>query len=125
MLEKIAFIYSDSKEQNNLFTPYHTRFDCAIKYGTNCEPFKFNYQCNTAHTMPNIKDVMYSLLLDTFTYDDAKDVYEFCEELGYDYIDYYEKVSFMYNICRETSFAIHNMFTDEEISKLYDETTEL
>lgn len=124
MLEKIAFIYTESEEQDNLFTPYHTKFDCAIQYGTNCKPYKFNYQCNTAHTMPNIKDVMYSLLLDAFAYNDAKDIYDFCEVLGYDYIEDYEKVVSMYDACKKTSNALHNMFSDDEISALYDESVE-
>ena len=124
MLNKIAFIYTESENQKDLFTPNHTRFDCAIKYGTNCTPYKFDYQCNADYTTPNIKDIMYSLLLDAFAYDDAEDIYDFCAELGYDYIENHEKVLSMYNACKKTSLAIHNMFTDEEISKLYDESTE-
>ena len=122
MLNKIAFIYSESDNQQDLFTPYHTRFDCAIQYGTNCEPYKFDYQCNTAHTMPNIKDVMYSLLLDAWAYDDAENVFEFAEELGYDITDDYDKITKMYDACRNTRNALHRMFTDAELEVLDEET---
>lgn len=124
MLNKIALIYTESENQQDTFTPYHTRFDCAIKYGTNCKPYRFDYQCNTDHMTPNIKDIMYSLLLDAFAYDDAEDVYDFCAELGYDYIENHEKVLSMYNACKKTSEAMHRMFTDAEITNLYDEATE-
>lgn len=126
MLEKIAFIYTESEEQDNLFTPHHTKFDCAIQYGTNCKPYKFTYQCNTAYTMPNIKDIMYSLLLDAWSYEEARDIQDFANELGYDYFDEYEreKLCRMYDECKRTFNALHKMFTDAEIEILNEETTE-
>ena len=122
MLEKIAFIYTESEEQDNLFTPHHTKFDCAIQYGTNCEPYKFNYQCNTAYMMPNIKDIMYSLLLDAWSYDNTEDAYDCANELGFDMVEDYKKVIDMYMNCKNTSIALHRMFTDAELEKLNEET---
>lgn len=122
MLEKIAFIYKESDNQQNLFTPYHTRFECAIKYGTDCTPYVFDYQCNTDHVLPNIKDVMYSLLLDAWSYDDAEDEYAFANEFGFDTIEDCEKVIKMYMACKKTSIAIHKMFTDAELETLEKET---
>lgn len=124
MLNKIAFIYTESENQKNLFTPNHTRFDCAIKYGTNCEPYRFDYQCNPDHMTPNIKDVMYSLLLDAMAYDEADNIFDFCDEFGYDCIDNYDKAIEIYNACKKTSITLHNMFTDAELDELAEETEE-
>ena len=124
MLGKIALIYEESNDQSKAFTPCHTVFDCAIQYGTNCEPYKFNYQCNTAYTIPNIKDIMYSLLLDAWSYEDAENIYDFASELGYDIIDDYDKIIKMYDACREIRNALYRMFSEMELEKLNEETTE-
>lgn len=126
MLEKIAFIYTESENQKDLFTPKHTRFDCAIQYGTNCKPYKFDYQCNTDFMMPNIKDVMYSLLSSMevvdYEYDNA---YDMGKELGYDLCDEWEKIEKIWKSCSETSKALHKMFTDEEIQTLSYEVNDI
>ena len=124
MLNKIAFIYEEANDQSNTFTPYHIRYDCVIKYGTNCKPYRFDYQCNPDHMTPNIKDVMYALLSDTASYDGADNIFDFCDEFGYDCIDNYDKAIEIYNACKETSIAIHNMFTDDELDELSEELNE-
>ena len=121
MLNKIAFIYTESKNQNDLFTPHHTRFDCAIKYGTNCDPYKFTYQCNTDYNMPNIKDIMYSLMLDAQTYEEYDNAYDMACDLGYDYYEEKEKVEKIWNSCKETCEALHEMFTQDELDDLAEE----
>lgn len=121
MLNKIAFIYTESENQNDLFTPYHTRFDCAIKYGTNCKPFEFPYQCNVDHTTPNIKDVMDSLMLDAQTYEEYDNAYDMACGLGYDYYEEKEKVEKIWNSCKETCEALQEMFTQDEFNDLIEE----
>ena len=124
MLEKIAFIYTESEEQDNLFTPYHTKFNCAIKYGTHCTPFEFPYQCNTDHVMPNIKDIMECLMLDASTYDECACAKDMADELGYNYYEDTERVEYIWDECEKTSKALHAMFTDEELQKLSDEVND-
>ena len=124
MLNKIAFIYEEAENQSNTFTPYHTRYDCVIKYGTNGKPYRFDYQCNPDHELPNIKDVMYSLLSDAMAYDEADNIFDFCDDLGYDCIDNYDEAIKIYNACKKTSIALHNMFTDAEIQSIETETNE-
>lgn len=124
MLNSIAFIYEESANQNDTFTPHHTRYDCAIKYGTYAEPYKFTYQCNPDYTTPNIKDVMDSLLLDASSYDDSTDIYDFCNEYGYDIYENESKCYDVYNACKRTSEALHRMFTDDELEDIFNELEE-
>ena len=125
MLNKIAFIYTEAKEQNDLFTPHHTKFDCAIQYGTNCKPFEFPYQCNIEYVQPNIRDIMECLMLDAQVYDceyaDAKDM---ADGFGYDYFEEQEKVDNMWNACKRASEALHRMFTQDELDELAEEINE-
>ena len=121
MLNKIAFIYTESENQNDLFTPYHTRFDCAIQYGTNCKPFEFPYQCNADHTTPNIKDCMDCLLLDANTYEEFNCARDMADGLGYDYYEDYKKVDEIWDACERTFEALHEMFTQDELVKLAEE----
>ena len=118
MLNKIAFIYTESENQNDLFTPYHTRFDCAIKYGTHSEPFKFNFQCNTAHDFPTIASVMYSLIVDGESYQFSYGFEDFMACNGY--YDY-EKSKEIYDECKRICEGLHKMFTDDEIQAIMDE----
>ena len=122
MLKKIAFIYEEAKKQENKFTPYHTVFDCAIQYGTNCEPYRFTYQCNTDYNMPNIKDIMYSLMMDSQTYEfEYNDAFDMACGLGYDYYEEKEKVDNIWKSCKETCEALHRMFSQDELDELAEE----
>ena len=121
MLRKIAFIYTESENQKDTFTPYHTRFDCAIKYGTNCKPYTFTYQCNTDHDIPTIASVMYSLIIDGEGYEESRNILEFGIYNGYDVDNDYEKVVQVYNECKRTYEALHEMFTDEELQEIMNE----
>ena len=118
MLKKIAFIYTESENQTNLFTPFHTKFDCAIKYGTNCKPYKFTFQCNTAHDIPTIASVMYSLIIDADGYNSSRGILDFMACNGY---EDYEEGERVYDECKKTYDALHQMFTDEEIQAIMDE----
>lgn len=120
MLELINFTYSEAEEQNNLFTPLHTLFDCTIEYNGN--KYDFNYQCNTTHCEPSLVDCLDCLFLDASAYDDSKDIYEFAEAFGYDIED--EETERAYNDCKKTSEALDYMFTNEEYSKIQDEICE-
>ena len=122
MLEKINFSYTESENQNNLFTPHHTNFDCMIKY--NGKQFKFPYQCNTAYSMPNAKDCIYAILMDAMSFNDASDILDFANEFGYDLYEDAKKVTKVYKACERAYNSLHRLFTDAELSELEEETDE-
>lgn len=112
MLEKINFSYKVADEQDNLFTPNHTKFKCKIKYmGLQ---YTFDYQCNTTHMHPNLNDCMECIISDMFAYEDALDVIDFCNEFGYED----SKGLKVYKACKKVSKALHRLFTDEEIEAI-------
>lgn len=122
MLDKITFTYEESENQNELFTPYHTKFDCMIKY--NGKQFSFPYQCNIAHSKPNIKDCMDCLLLDASSYEQSQDILDFANEFGYDMYEDKAKVRKIYNACKKTYNRLNTIFTDVELNELYEEIAE-
>ena len=109
MLEKIKFSYKEADRQEGLFTPSHTLFKCKIKID-GCQ-FTFYYQCNTAHTEPNLLDCMYAIISDMDCYDACRDIKDFNFEFGY--ID-----NKAYKACKRTSKALHRLFSDEELGQI-------
>ena len=115
MLNKIKFSYKVAEKQEGLFTPNHILYKCKIKYmGLS---YTFKYQCNASYCEPNLNDCLDSLLLDASAYEESRDIIDFCNEFGYEDI----KGIKVYKACKKTYNAIHRLFTDEEIEKLYDE----
>lgn len=119
MLNKIKFSFRESDNQSNLFTQYHTRFKCKIKY---CGlSFTFPYQCNTTHEEPNLESCLICLFLDASAYENSRGFLDFCDEFGYKD----EKRAIKnYKACKKTYEALHRLFTDEEINKIYKEIDE-
>ena len=118
MLNKIKFSYKETDKQEGLFTPSHTLFKCKIKVD-GCQ-YTFNYQCNTAHSEPNIHDCMYAIISDMDCYDTCRDMVDFCNEFGYPD----EKGIKAYKACKKTSKALHRLFTDEELDEISEELME-
>ena len=118
MLNKIKFSYNEADKQEGLFTPSHTLFKCKIKVD-GCQ-YTFNYQCNTAHSEPNIHDCMYAIISDMDCYDTCRDMVDFCNEFGYPD----EKGIKAYKACKKTSKALHRLFTDEELDEISEELME-
>ena len=116
MLNKIKFSYREADNKSNLFTQYHTRFKCKIKY---CGlSFTFPYQCNTDHDTPNLIDCLRAIIFDMDCYDNCGgDMSDFNWEFGY-------TDDKAYKACKKTSKALHRLFTDEEINKIYKEIDE-
>ncbi|MBR2832996.1 MAG: hypothetical protein IKE75_00905 [Bacilli bacterium] len=116
MLNKIKFSYREADNQSNLFTQYHTRFKCKIKY---CGlSFTFPYQCNTEHDIPNLVDCLRAIISDMDCYDSCGgDMSDFNWEFGY-------TDDKAYKGCKRISKALHRLFTDEEINKIYKEIDE-
>lgn len=123
MLEKITMEIETHESQTDLFTPYHRKYKVVIKY--NGKQYTTTYQCNAKHN-PKESDIIYCLLLDTSSYDNANDIKDFAEEFGYElYNDYGNKYNKetekIYKACKKTSEAMHKMFTDSEMEMLYKE----
>lgn len=108
MLNKIKLSYREADKQEGLFTPSHTLFKCKIKIDG--LQYTFPYQCNTAHTEPNLVDCLDCLFMDATCYEMAKDVIDFCNEFGYDDI----KGLKAYKSCKRTYKALNRLFTYEE-----------
>ena len=119
MLNKIKFSYKEADKQNNLFTSYHTLFKCKIKYAG--LSYTFNYQCNTAHMMPNLKDCLECVLLDADCYEYSDNVLDFAMEYGYDDT---AKCLKAFKACKRTYNALHRLFTESELEELRKEIEE-
>ena len=115
MLNKIKFSYKVADSQDGLFTPNHTKFKCKIK--VNGVQWTFDYQCNTNYMYPTLKDCMECVLGDMMSYDNARDVIDFCNEFGYADAQGLKA----YKGCKKASKALHRLFTDSELDELWDE----
>ena len=113
-IDDIEFYYQKSENQNNLFSPKHTKFDCMIKYRN--QEYSFDYQCNLKFSMPNKKDCLNALLTDAHAYNSSFDVDDFLKNYNYDdSLDSVRKGEAIYKTCEKTSQAIHTLFTEEEL----------
>lgn len=116
MLNKIKFSYKVADSQDGLFTPKHTRFKCKIK--VDGLQYTFDYQCNTDYMYPTLEDCMSCILGDMMAYDDARDVIDFCNEFGYE-----DNAGLKaYKACKKVSKALHRLFTEDELTELFEET---
>ena len=119
MLNKIKFSYKEANNQNDTFTPNHTKFKCKIKY---CGlQYTFSYQCNTAYNEPSLVSCLDAVTSDMFCYDNSRSLIDFCDEFGYTNLADAEKA---YKGCKKTSKALHRLFTDDELDELMEELTE-
>lgn len=118
ILNNIKFSYNVSKNQNNLFTAYHTKFNCTITY--NNIICKFDYQCNTKYITPNMKDCLYSLFRDADVYDDSINFEDFAANLGYNLncTDDYKKAKKSYSGCGKAYRKLTSMFSADELETL-------
>lgn len=120
MLEKVNFNYDFSMNQENLFTPAHTKFDVTIEYDGMC--YVTEYQCNTQYGEPTKENVMKCLILDAMSYEDSADVESFVFDFGYaDNKESLRRGFAAYEGCKKTYEALHIMFTNDEIYAISDE----
>lgn len=113
ILDKIKITYQKSLNQNDTFTPYHTRFDVIMEY--NGEIYETSYQCNYKTGQKLKKDIIYCLLMDADCFENCQDIDDFQMEFGY------EKASELikaYNGCKETYQAFKKIFNDKELEEL-------
>lgn len=111
--------------QEDLFTEYHTRFDCTIN--RNGKEYKFPYHCNLAYTQPTKESLLACLINDAEAYetnkteDEAESVQYFADCFGYEKIGECLKA---WKACKETSEAMKALFTDEEREEIRKELEE-
>ena len=61
---------------------------------------------------------MSCILGDMLAYDDARDVIDFCNEFGYE-----DNAGLKaYKACKKVSKALHRLFTEDELTELFEET---
>lgn len=123
LLKKIDVEFTESEDQTDLFTTYHTKFDCIMKY--NGITYKFNYQCNTCYIEPNKNDLILCALQDANAYestkindDDFENIEEFIKEFGYN--DNLKEGLKAYKGCKNAYNNIIKMFTNEEKESLFE-----
>lgn len=98
-MESLDLVYMESPDQENKFTPKHTRYDCIIsRSGTNYV-LEFEFQCGVG-SKPNVKDCMYCLAHDAMTVELAEsyapiDIMQYLyDEMGYTDFREMRKVAF-------------------------------
>lgn len=119
IIDKIEFNYKESENQENLFTSNHIKYDVSIAYKE--RTFTTAYQ-----TAQDVKkdDVIYCLFMDMSAYDNTRDIDDFAAALGYDDNAKFSEVLNAYNACKDTSYILHKIFTDEEIEEVQKELEE-
>ena len=98
---------------------YHKRYYLQLAYKNNTYNFTFsdsvyNYQNNKKLDK---KDALYCVLMDCQAYDNYTDIQDFADAFGYEKKDLLK----VYNGCKKTSEALHNIFNDDELEQLYTE----
>lgn len=107
---------TESKDQTDLFTKDHTKFDGFIE--VKGQRIEFPYQCNLSFTEPEMEDVLSSLLLDKMSYDmHADDIDGFANEFG---ITSVSECIRTYESCKSISEKLDSIFTKEELEALDD-----
>lgn len=76
----------------------------------------YNYSRGKGIDEDMIKSAVYCILMDAYSYDECRDVNDFCNEFGYEDPNEGQRV---YNACRDTHEIINNLLSKEEIEELY------
>ena len=113
IIDKIEFSYEESENQDNLFTSSHIKYDVSITYKE--RTFTTTYQ-----TAQDVKkdDVIYCICSNMAAYDSTRDIDDFAAALGYDDNAKFSEVLNTYNACKDTSYILHKIFTDEELDEI-------
>lgn len=120
MLDQIKFYYSVAENQENLFTYSHRKYRCIVKY--NGKTITRFYQCN-AKQQPTKEDFLYSLLMDSNSYECSDNYYDFCKEFGYEpyneeYTGHNKEAYRAFKACERTNKRLYEVFTNEELEEL-------
>lgn len=101
IIDNFLMVVEESIDQSNTLTKYHKRYNIEIIMFVNLtnnskkekmEKLKnkeynkitFEYQCNPKYSKPNIKDCLYTVIMDSEVYEDSNDDIDFfANYLGY------------------------------------------
>ena len=109
---------------------YCKRYYLELKYNNKSYRFSFHdsiYNYNHNKEL-NKLDTIYAVLMDSNSYEYARDFSNFCKEFGYD--EYVEtqygiienrKARKVYEACKKTYEVLHEIFSDDELDQLRDE----
>ena len=121
ILNEINILWVKSNSKKDLFTPYHTKFNCNMIYNDIC--YDFSYQCNLECTKPSKNDLIACVLNDANCYEsckindnDIENVQEFANEFGYE--NNLKELLKAYKGCKKAYNIIKLMFTEEEKNML-------
>jgi len=109
---------------------YCKKYRLELSY--NGKKYRFTFHDSIYNYNHNIKlnklDTIYAVLMDSNSYEDTKSYQEFCKWFGYDeYIETQygtvvnKEAMKIYEACKKTYEALHNIFSDDELEKLQDE----
>lgn len=123
IINNIKFSYARSANQTaHMFSEGYVKYNCVMTY--NGVTLRQTYQCNpSVHKTDSEnmrKDFLWSVLLNTQSYDCSKDIDDFCANLGYDRWKDKKEVNRIWKACERGSVKIHEMFNDEELKMLND-----
>ncbi len=121
LLYETKFNYSESESREDLFTPQHVKYNCALS-NKNGE-YLFTYQCNPNYVKITKESVLACVLSDARCYQDCvigsedDTIQEFANMFGYDSIKECLKA---YKGCKDASEKLNKMYTQEEQEELYE-----
>ena len=123
IINNIKFSFSRSSNQTaHMFSEGHIKYNCVMTY--NGVTLRQTYQCNpSVHKTDSEnmrKDFLWSVLLDTQSYDYSRDIKDFADNFGYDIYENKKEVNRVWKACERESIKIHEMFNDEELKMLAD-----
>ena len=123
IINNIKFSFSRSSNQTaHMMSEGHVKFNCTMTY--NGVTLRQTYQCNpSVHKTDRegmLKDFLWSVLLDTQSYDCSRNINDFCESLRYSRWEDEKEVNRIWKACERESIKIHEMFNDEELKMLND-----
>lgn len=111
-------------------TNYCRKYYLELKYNNKSYRFTFHdsiYNYNHNKKL-NKLDTIYAVLTDSNSYDYTRNYQDFCNEFGYD--EYIEtqygiienrEARKIYEACKKTYEALHEIFSDDELEQLQDE----
>lgn len=91
-----------------------------IELSYNGKSYEFEYHDN--YFRHDYEGVLRDILSDKRAYDLNSNIEDFASEFGYDYVS--EECEECFEGCKETSEALEEMFTDEELEQLEEEVEE-
>ena len=123
IINNIKFSYARSANQTaHMLSKNHVNYNCTLTY--NGVTLRQTYQCNpSVHKTDSEnmrKDFLWSVLLDTQSYDCSRDIDDFCANLGYNRWEDKKEVNRIWKASERKSVKIHEMFNDEELKMLND-----